>query len=181
MALLSMLVDAIATVDISSGERVRTTNTIFHRISILFPLRFGRRIADGRNIFFLSFPFSRRRHPSFDPMHSTDSSKRRQKWLDAGVSIEASHEINPRRWHYSSSFSSLRRHRRRRRRVKVNTFKASFTLDCLFCANKFYSDIRTVAKLNEANEQQWLQGERSSDEKEEEREKNKLFGRENSF
>lgn len=45
-------------------------------------------------------------------------------------------------------FSSLRRHRRR---VKVNTFKASFTLDCLFCANKFYSDIRTVAKLNEAN------------------------------
>lgn len=26
--------------------------------------------------------------------------------------------------------------------------KASFTLDCLFCANKFYSDIRTVAKLN---------------------------------
>lgn len=34
-------------------------------------------------------------------------------------------------------------------REKVNINKASFTLDCLFCANKFYSDIRTVAKLND--------------------------------
>lgn len=137
------------------GTAQPTRSYIAFRYYLYIILHFGRdaesRPADICHFIYLNSQYPFRRH------------SREHESTEEPMPIDTSQEINSRRWHYSSSSS-----------WKVNIFEASFTLVCLYCANKFYSDIRTVAKLNEG---QWRRRRRQRNEME----KNKLFGRENPF